>query len=237
MYKNKVKILSIDKINQNIFRLAVDKPKGYSFIPGQFAEVSLTDDVANKNRAHFSFTGLADSNNLEFILKPCIGNNSLAEKIVSLKQNDELLISNPQGNMSYKGMGTFIAGGAGITPFISIFRNLKQENNLAGNKLIYSNKSINDVILNNELTEMFGVNQTNLFTEERFQNFYFGRIDRNFLRMEIIDFAQYFYISGSVEFVENVKTIFNGFEVPADSVIAEETIIQSFNRLKTISAA
>lgn len=233
LHKHKVKILSLEKIALNIFRLVIEKPTGYSFIPGQYTEVTLNEDIQRNNKAHYSFTGLIDADNLEFILKPCSGSNSLALKIITLKPDDELIISEPRGSLRYKGMGTFIAGGTGITPFISIFRNLKQKKDLAGNKLIYSNKTINDVILHNELLDMLGMNYTNLFTEERFQKFYFGRIDRNFLRMEIVDFAQYFYVSGSVEFVQNVNSILKGFEVAADSIILEETAIQNSEKLET----
>ncbi|MEO8232494.1 MAG: hypothetical protein ABI638_09430, partial [Ignavibacteriota bacterium] len=231
----KVKIVSIEKIAQNIYKLLIEKPEGYSFIPGQFTEISLNEDVQNNNKRHFSFTGLVDVDNLEFIMKPCSGCNTLVNEIIKLKPKDELMIREPQGNLRYKGMGTFIAGGTGITPFISIFRNLKQKNDLAGNKLIYSYKTINDAILHNELLEMLGVNYTNLFTEERFQKYYFGRIDRSFLRMEIVDFAQYFYVSGSVEFVQNVKMILKYFEVAADSIISEETDIQNSVKSETIN--
>lgn len=233
--KHKVKILSIEKIAQNIYKLLTEKPEGYSFIPGQFTEISLNGDIQSSNKAHFSFTGLVDVNNLEFIMKPCSGCNTLVKEIIKLKPSDELIIREPQGKLQYKGMGTFIAGGTGITPFISIFRNLKQKNDLAGNKLIYSNKTINDAILHNELLEMLGMNYTNLFTEERFQNVYFGRIDRNFLRMEIVDFAQYFYVSGSVEFVQNVKMILRNFEVTPDSIISEENVIQNSEKSETIN--
>lgn len=234
--KYKVKVLSIEKIAQNIFKLLIEKPGGYTFIPGQFTEISLNEDIQSSNKAHFSFTGLVDSDNLEFIMKPCSGCNTLVKEIINLKLSDELIIREPQGHLRYKGMGTFIAGGTGITPFISIFRNLKQKNDLAGNKLIYSNKTINDAILHKELLEMLGMNYTNLFTEERFQNFYFGRIDRNFLRMEIVDFAQYFYVSGSVEFLQNVKMILRYFDVADDSIISEETAIQNSGILETINS-
>ena len=235
MSKHKVKILSIEKIAQNIYKLLIEKPAGYTFIPGQFTKVSLNEDIQSNNEAHFSFTGLVDADNLEFIMKPCSGYNTFAAKIIELKPSHELIIREPQGKLRYKGMGTFIAGGTGITPFISIFRNLKQKNDFAGNKLIYSNKTINDAILHNELLEMLGVNYTNLFTEERFQKYYFGRIDRSFLRMEIVDFAQYFYVSGSVEFVQNVKMILKYFEVAADSIISEETAIQNSEKSETIN--
>ena len=45
--------------------------------------------------------------------------------ISKLKPGDDLIIRDVWGAISYKGEGVFIAGGAGVTPFISIFRDLK----------------------------------------------------------------------------------------------------------------
>jgi predicted ferric reductase len=45
----------------------------------------------------------------------------------------------------------FIAGGAGVTPFIAILRQLQAENKIANNKLIFT-KTANDIILKKNLT-------------------------------------------------------------------------------------
>jgi ferredoxin-NADP reductase len=56
------------------------------------------------------------------------------------------------GRIEYKGEGVFIAGGAGVTPFIAILRQLQAENKIANNKLIFTNKTANDIILKKNLT-------------------------------------------------------------------------------------
>jgi ferredoxin-NADP reductase len=50
---------------------------------------------------------------------------------VKVKPGDQLIIRDVWGAITYKGKGVFIAGGAGITPFISIFRDLSARNELA----------------------------------------------------------------------------------------------------------
>lgn len=217
MSEYQVKILSIKKIGESNYKLLIEKPSGYTFIPGQFAEFSISSDGDEKLKKHFSFTGLNNSGYLEFIIRPC--NSNAIKKIISKKTKVKVFVTEARGSLYYKGMGTFIAGGTGITPFISIFRDLKQKNDLAGNKLIYSCKSMDDVILHNGLTEMLGMNYTNVFTKERFKKYYFGRIDSNFLRMEIVDFVQYFYVSGSKSFIDNIISILKNFEVDDNSII------------------
>lgn len=49
----------------------------------------------------------------------------VTNELLSLKAGDNLIVNDIFGAIHYKGEGTFIAGGAGVTPFISIFRDLK----------------------------------------------------------------------------------------------------------------
>ena len=43
------------------------------------------------------------------------------------KKDDELILHDVFGAIAYKGEGIFIAGGAGVTPFICIFRYLQSK--------------------------------------------------------------------------------------------------------------
>ncbi len=235
MSEYQVKVLGSKKIGQNIYKLLIEKPRGYVFIPGQFTEVTIKDVDKENYRRHFSFIGLNNNDYLEFIIKPCNSNDTVAKKIISLNKNEKLIITGAKGNLHYKGMGTFIAGGTGITPFIAIFRDLKIKNDIAGNMLIYSAKTTEDIIMHDELLEILGMNYINLFTQKRDKNYYFGRIDRNFLRMEIVDFVRNFYVSGSVEFVRSINSILKDFGVTEDLIICEQINISDFisNRKKS----
>jgi predicted ferric reductase len=51
-------------------------------------------------------------------------------KIRKLKHGDELIIRDVWGAIEYKGEGVFIAGGAGVTPFIAILRQLQADDKL-----------------------------------------------------------------------------------------------------------
>jgi ferredoxin-NADP reductase len=53
--------------------------------------------------------------------------------------------------LNIKAKRVFIAG-AGVTPFIAILRQLQAENKIANNKLIFTNKTANDIILKKNLT-------------------------------------------------------------------------------------
>lgn len=224
MDEYEVKILGIKEISTNIYNIILEKPKRYTFIPGQFANISLVDTSPSDKKGSFCFTGLVGVNYLEFIIKLYNNDNSLKKRIISSRVGDTLKISEPQGTFKYKGMGVFIVAGTGITPVIAILRDLKIKNDLAGNMLIYSNKSMDDVILHTELTNMLGIEYINVFTKQKYSGHFFGRIDKNFLRMELVDFVRYFYLCGSLEFVQVMRSILKEFNVVPNSIIFEEAI-------------
>ena len=130
--------------------------QGFSFIPGQAADVSINKpDLLNEKRP-FTFTALNAWDHLEFTIKIYNEHNGVTKRIAELKAGDELIISEPWGSIAYKSEGTFIAGGAGITPFIAILRDLKSRNEIGNNKLIFANKTKADVIRKDEFVKILG---------------------------------------------------------------------------------
>ncbi len=170
----------------------------------------------------FTFTGLTDADVLEFTIKSYNKRNGVTKQIGLLKPNDELIIRDVWGTISYNGKGTFIAGGAGVTPFIAVLRDLKRKNELHGNKLIFSNKTSRDIILKDEFTEMLGHNFINVLTREVEKGYYFGRIDEDFLKKRIDNFNQNFYVCGPDSFVKDINLILPEFGVRPDSITFEK---------------
>ena len=126
---------------------------------------------------------------------------------------DEILIKDVFGTIEYKGRGVFIAGGAGITPFIAILRQLKKDGKLEGNKLIFSNKTRKDIILGSEFKKMFKKNPDDLILTldeetERKEGYFYETINEDFLKKHIKNFSQYFYICGPPKFVKDIKNTF-----------------------------
>lgn len=218
-----LKINSIENIAQNVKRIRVEKPPAYIFTPGQSAFVSINQPELKYKKHPFSFTSLPNWTELEFIIKYYEAHDEIAKRINELKIADKLIIGKAWGTISYKGMGVFIAGGTGITPFISILRDLEQRNKLAGNSLIYCNRTESDIIFKTDLENMLPNETMFLLSREIMNNFYHGRIDEPVLRMFIVDFARYFYVCGPESFVENTTAILKYLGADKDSIIFEDT--------------
>jgi len=200
-----VKILSTENITHNVKRFRVEKPKDYKFIPGQATEVAINQEAWKKEKRPFTFTCLNDKNYLEFTIKIYDDHDGVTHHLGTLKAGDSLIIHDVWGAIQYKGAGTFIAGGAGITPFIAILRQLNEDGKIGNNQLIFSNKTTKDIILKDELEQILGDRFINTLTEETTGQYDNRKIDKAYLKEKISDFTQNFYICGPDPMIEAIK--------------------------------
>ncbi len=222
MEEHIVKILNIENVTHDVRRFRVEKPAGYSFIPGQATEVAVNKNYLKEERRPFTFTGLNEWKELEFTIKIYSDHNGVTNELGKLKAGDELLLHDVWGAINYKGPGIFIAGGAGITPFIAILRQLQKENKIDGNKLFFSNKTEKDIILKDEFSKMLGNNFYNTLTREKDSKYDNRKIDEGFLREKVNNFDQNFYLCGPDKFVQDISAVLTKLGAKADSVVFEK---------------
>ncbi|HSD14985.1 MAG TPA: FAD-binding oxidoreductase [Flavobacterium sp.] len=216
-----VKVLKAQFITHDVKSFVVEKPIGYDFVPGQATEISINQPKWKNEKRPFTFTNLKESNYLEFMIKIYKDRNGVTDELGRINAGDELILHDVFGTINYKGPGVFIAAGAGITPFISIFRDLYKNNQIYGNRLIYVNKTSEDVIMGNELRKMLKNNFINFYTRENVVGFQGKRIDRNFLIENIVDFSQNFYVCGPEDFVKTITKILLDLGATADAIVIE----------------
>lgn len=214
MSKNQYKttILKTRFVTHNVKSFTLEKPKDYRFTPGQATLVSINKKGWKSKKRPFTFTSLNSDKVLEFTIKgyptsKYPKHRGVTEKLHQLKPGDQLIIQKPWGTINYQGKGVFLAGGAGITPFIAIIRNLFVKNKLKGNKLIFSNKKQQDIILEKEFKNYFSKNNLVLtLTQEKHKQYEHKRINKKLIKEYIKDFSQNFYVCGPPAFVKDIKT-------------------------------
>lgn len=205
MEQHIVKILSIHNVTHNVKSFQLSKPEGYHFEPGQATEVSINKQGWQDEKRPFTFTCLNDQDYLEFTIKIYDDHNGVTNELNKLVPGDELIIRDVWGAINYQGEGYFIAGGAGITPFIAIFRQLQKDHKVKGNRLYFSNRTANDIILKEELSEILGANAHYIITDEPQTIYPKSRINKDFLMSEIKEFTKPFYICGPDKMVNDLK--------------------------------
>lgn len=217
-----VKVISAEYVTHDVRQFRLEKPSGFTFTPGQATELSVNKEGWKDKKNPFTFTCLTDAPYLEFTIKIYFQHNGVTNQLSMLNPGDEIILRDPWGAIEYKGPGYFIAGGAGITPFIAILRNLKREGKEADNKLFYSNKTDRDIILAEELKAILGENA--LFTISRQKNSRHDqrRIDKEFLKAEVNDFKKHFYICGPDPMVLEISETLEKLGASADVLVFEK---------------
>ncbi len=143
-------------VTHDVKRFIIEKPDGFDFTPGQGVELAIDDDRWRAEGRPFTPTSLRDDRVLEFTIKQYSQHQGVTQALHALQPGAKLTMSEPFGTIEYKGPGVFIAGGAGITPFIAILRDLSRQNKLEQQTLIFSNKTPADIINEKELMHALG---------------------------------------------------------------------------------
>ena len=188
-----VKIKSIGQVTHDVKQFIVERPEGYEFTPGHATEISINQEEWKDEKRPFTFTSLNE-------------------------EGDELIVRDTWGAIEYKGPGYIIAGGAGITPYISMLRDLKKKDKLAGMNLFFSNKTDKDIILKEELDSMLGENATYVITDQEDTKHTNAYLNEEFLKSNISDLSKQFYVCGPPEMTEEINKTLKNMGADNDAV-------------------
>ena len=221
MAQHIIKINSVDHITHDVLVFKTEKPDNYDFIPGQATRVSINKEGWEKKKRPFTFTNLPDEDHLEFVIKTYPQHEGVTNEMLSLKAGDELIIGDVWGTINYKGEGVFIAGGAGVTPFISIFRDLNSKNEIGKSKLLFANKTVADIFHKEEFEQMLGQNFINILSEDKSEGFEHGFINEDFLKIQRVNDYEFIYLCGPRPMMESIEEQLHKLNVKEDTIIKE----------------
>ncbi|HEY6913034.1 MAG TPA: FAD-binding oxidoreductase [Paludibacter sp.] len=216
-----VKIISLEHLTHDVVRLVVEKPGTISYLPGQAVDLSINQPGWEKEKRPFTFTSLPEDDHLEFSIKTYPARQGVTNKLLSLHAGDELFIYKPFGDITYKGEGVFIAGGAGVTPFIAIFKQLERNNQVGTNKLIFANKTKADIILEERFHTLLGNKFINILSDEEIDGYEHGYISAELIKKHMDGQSNYFYLCGPPPMMTAVEKHLSSLGI-TDSFIVKE---------------
>lgn len=217
-----VTLREIEVITHDVKRYVVDKPDGYAFEPGQATEVAINKEGLKDEGRPFTFTSLPEDEHLEFVIKSYSSHDGVTDKLDDLKVGDELIIGESWGAIHYKGPGWFIAGGAGVTPFIAILKKLAKDGNLAGHHLLFSNKTSKDVIMEGQFKAWLGDHFISTLTDEKKEGHLNKMINEELLKELIEDTNVNFYVCGPDQMVKDISSQLENLGASADEIVFEK---------------
>ena len=222
----KLKIRAVESVTHDTRKITFDKPEGFSYEAGQAAHIALDEDGWRDTWKSFTMTSLPEDDHLEFVIKSypeeAEGHDGVSERIARLQPGDTMVFKDVWGAIDDEGDGVFIAGGAGVTPFISILRDkLDKTGSLEGNTLIFSNKTERDIILRDEFDKMPGLKTRYIVTDEPDSPFYGEQIDGELLK-EYVSADDTCYVWGPMPMLDDMKTQLQKLGVAEERIIMEQ---------------
>ncbi|MFH1771725.1 MAG: FAD-dependent oxidoreductase [Candidatus Omnitrophota bacterium] len=205
-----------------------------NFKPGQFAQV-IFDQANRQNKElnkYLSFSSSPLNGYVEFTKR--LSQSLFTKKLLELSTFEDVLFKAPLGDCvleeKYKKIG-FLIGGIGITPVVSIIEFIVRKELPIDVRLLYSNKSDNDIAFKNEL-DLFSIRHKSVKViysvtecEPQDKVCIFGPINKDMVKKHIVDFAErMFYIFGPPRMVGAMKGVCLESGCKADSIKTESFI-------------
>lgn len=219
-----VTIESITQLTPDVRRYRCTRPDGYEFEPGQATEVALDRDGWRDEARPFSFTSLPDDEYLEFTIKSYPDHDGVTEQLATVAEGDRLLIGDSWGALTDHGPGVFVAGGAGVTPFLAMLRARAARGDLDGCHLIFSNQTEADIICRDELEAMDGLRLDLLVTDQPDSPLASDMLDEDLLSQLVSDFDQRFYVCGPPAMTEAIGSTLEELGADTDAVNLDDQV-------------
>jgi cytochrome-b5 reductase len=214
-------LLHTSFVTHNVRQYVVTRPEDLSYEPGQGVEVAIDEKGWLKEGRPFTPTGLTDEPVLEFIIKSYPDRDGVTGQLHELEPGADLQLSESFGSIQWQGPGVFLAGGAGITPFLAILRDRAREDALGDSRLYFSNSTPADVIRERELRHLLGDNLHLTCTGESAPGYDDRRLDRAFLEDELETLDTNFYVCGPQAFVEGLTSELSEMGVDDGRIVVE----------------
>jgi predicted ferric reductase len=221
--KYKSKVEKVINPLPDVYTVTFSSDKNFKYLPGQFLHIALDEydgvDQWPESRC-FSMQSNPDEEliRITFSVQGAYTKRMAAE----LNENREVWLKLPYGDIFQRGHQksncVFIAGGTGITPFLSLFNN-KLFNEYKNPVLYFGTRNKGYNIYNEELKNAKEINTafttTIIYQDEK------GLLDINKI-FEECNFDSTYFISGPPVMIELFKKYLSGQNVPESKIITDD---------------
>ena len=231
-----LKLKSREEIAEGTMAFHLEKPDGFNFKPGQAIDVVLLDPLitdAQNNRHAFSIVSAPFEAHLTVATR--LRDSVFKRALKSLATGSPIQIEGPFGSLTLHNNrarpAVLIAGGIGITPFMSILRHATKEQLPQQLVLIYSNRRPEDAAFLAELQGLERQNtlfrlvatMTQMSKSTRSWTGETGMIDEDLVKRVSSQLASpIYYLAGPPAMVEAVRQTLNHAGVDDDDIRSEE---------------
>ncbi|MFH0759495.1 MAG: FAD-dependent oxidoreductase [Bacteroidota bacterium] len=217
-----VKLIQKEEIARNTLELTFEKPRGFTYKPGQYAIVSLDNPKYTEldmPLRSLSMVSHPDDNVLKFVMRT--GTSSFKKSCCSMEPGEAATIFGPAGEFTLRDSRhglVFLASGIGISPIIPFLKDLEKRDYPKPVYLFCSNRSEEEAAYHTSILSM-GLRNFRyipVFTGQQ------KRINGEMIRQVLGGPDRYeYYLVGSTGFIESMTGILKSSKVPEEVIYTE----------------
>ncbi|HET9064557.1 MAG TPA: FAD-dependent oxidoreductase [Gemmatimonadales bacterium] len=231
-----VRLIRKEEVAEGTMAFHVEKPSGFVFKPGQFADITLIDPAetdAEGNTRAFSLASAPHEDTLMFATR--MRDTAFKRVLKTMEPGTPLQLDAPYGSFTLHTHAeipaVFLTGGIGVTPVRSIVLHARHTRLPHEITLFYSNNRPEDAAFLDELTATMAANPHGTFVgtmtamdrSSRAWQGETGFITATMLRKWVTDLTRpIYYIDGPRAMVEAMRTLLDDAGVDADNIRTEE---------------
>ncbi len=231
-----VRLQRREEIAHGTMAFHFDKPAGFSFKPGQAIDLILSDPaISGTDSARHAFSIVSAPDEGELVVATRMRDSAFKNALARLPIGAPAQIEGPFGSLTlHNKLGraaVFIAGGIGITPFVSMLRHATTSARQQRLVLLYSNRRPEDSAFLTELQRLEGENRnfrliatmTRMEESRRSWMGATGEIDEALLRRVTADLPDpVCYVAGPPAMVGALRAALERAGVDGDDIRSEE---------------
>jgi len=232
-----VRLEAREEIAEGTMAFHFEKPDGFEFKPGQASDVVLSRQTANPDdhSARHTFSIASAPFQDELVVATRMRDSVFKRALKSLPLGSQVTVAGPFGSLGLHNdrtrAGVFIAGGIGITPFVSILRQAARNRLQQRLILLYSNRRPEDAAFLAEMQQLSAQNvnfrlvatMTQMSASSRPWAGQTGLITEQLLKSVVGDLAApIFYVVGPPGMVEAMRQTLNHAGINDDDIRSEE---------------
>ncbi|MGH8718412.1 MAG: ferredoxin--NADP reductase [Burkholderiales bacterium] len=236
MTTHEVTLKGREEIAEGTMAFHFTKPTGFSFKPGQAIDVILIEPPAtDAQSARHTFSIVSAPFQDELVVATRMRDSAFKRAFKSLPIGSPAKLEGPFGSLTLHNdrarPAVFIAGGIGITPFMSILRQAAKDQLPQRLLLLYSNRRPEDAAFLAELKQLEQQNQkfrlvatmTGMSKSSRPWEGETGLINESLVKKVSGDLAgPIYYLAGPPAMVEAMRQTLNQANIDDDDIRSEE---------------
>lgn len=220
----KTKLIDKKELVSGVWEMSFDtKNQNFSFRAGQYVRLVLpnldTDDTKGPARLFSISSSPSEKEKLQIAFRA--SDSGFKKTLLNMPIGSEAKIEGPFGTfalpINFEKPIVFIAGGTGITPFLSMIRHVAEQKPPHRINLLYGSRNKNSVAFQQELEALVSRNP------QIKVSFAAGLINEKLIRKNSPkDFDAFFYLSGPPAMLDVVRSILRSNKTPAENIYYEE---------------